>query len=638
MDVKILTLSLENIGPYKGVNRIELNTEGNRNIVLIGGKNGSGKTTILKSIKLGLFGASSYTSEQNLTQYYREVKKILNYRLLSDVQTKYSIEISFNLEENFLQNVYTIKRSWSIINDEISEKVDAFKDSNELDGKETLDLFAKLNDIYPPSMIDFSLFDGDKIAHLIDDGNIENYIKELFHANFGINYLKRLDNDLLSYLRNESRKKELSNEELTLINLETDIKNYNNIISSKEATLKRVYSQNKSEKLAYQLKTKDFNKLGGISDETKTKILNQLRDKELLNKKINQRLNDFFENDYFLFLNRDLIKNVHVKFLENRPNLFLRQAIEMESFLTDKTGIKIVIDELKNKVKSINVDYDFTKSEEIILNRVIQTFSTTSKRKLLKDFDEVQKSYIETKEFREIIAQNENSSLNEILSELYILNEKIKTSSDLVINLENEIIDLKNLVNGLVDQAHVLERNIRNDSNERNSFVVVRNIIKTINEFESKYSSDIRSQVALEALRIFNKITIQKGLLSKIQLDEFFNIALFESNEKEIPISILSMGERQLLIASLIFSIVKVSKRNTIFIFDTPLARLDKENRVNFVQYLVRDISKQVIILSTNSEIVNENLEAIDTSIFSKYLLQYNSKTKCTNILKEYFE
>ena len=42
--MKINNISLNNFRQYKGENNIDLTTSGNKNIVLIGGKNGYGKT------------------------------------------------------------------------------------------------------------------------------------------------------------------------------------------------------------------------------------------------------------------------------------------------------------------------------------------------------------------------------------------------------------------------------------------------------------------------------------------------------------------------------------------------------------------------------------------------------------------
>ena len=49
--MKINRITLFNIGPYADINSFELDLSKEKNIVLIGGKNGAGKTTFFKAIK-----------------------------------------------------------------------------------------------------------------------------------------------------------------------------------------------------------------------------------------------------------------------------------------------------------------------------------------------------------------------------------------------------------------------------------------------------------------------------------------------------------------------------------------------------------------------------------------------------------
>ena len=49
-------LVLRDFGTYAGEQSFDLTTAGNRNIILIGGKNGSGKSTFLEAIRLCFFG------------------------------------------------------------------------------------------------------------------------------------------------------------------------------------------------------------------------------------------------------------------------------------------------------------------------------------------------------------------------------------------------------------------------------------------------------------------------------------------------------------------------------------------------------------------------------------------------------
>jgi DNA sulfur modification protein DndD len=50
------SLTLQNFGPYYGHHSLNLRPEGDRSIILIGGLNGGGKTTLMDALRLALYG------------------------------------------------------------------------------------------------------------------------------------------------------------------------------------------------------------------------------------------------------------------------------------------------------------------------------------------------------------------------------------------------------------------------------------------------------------------------------------------------------------------------------------------------------------------------------------------------------
>lgn len=76
--MKLLEVKLIHIGPYN-IEKINFSTNHSKNVVLLCGENGAGKTTFLKAIKLGLFGGTLFGFKQNSknSQYIEEVKSIV---------------------------------------------------------------------------------------------------------------------------------------------------------------------------------------------------------------------------------------------------------------------------------------------------------------------------------------------------------------------------------------------------------------------------------------------------------------------------------------------------------------------------------------------------------------------------------
>ncbi len=83
----------------------------------------------------------------------------------------------------------------------------------------------------------------------------------------------------------------------------------------------------------------------------------------------------------------------------------------------------------------------------------------------------------------------------------------------------------------------------------------------------------------------------------------------------------LSAGEKQIFTQALFAAVAKVSSRKFPLVVDTPLGRLDQQHRVNVLRHLAtRDT--QVILLSTNTEVVGEYLDAIRPRISKAYRLE----------------
>ena len=82
--MKINYLILNNIGPYVGNHKFLLDTNSSKNIILIGGQNGAGKTSFLRGMKYGLFGSFALGLKTNTDLYYKEIKSSLNNKAKSN--------------------------------------------------------------------------------------------------------------------------------------------------------------------------------------------------------------------------------------------------------------------------------------------------------------------------------------------------------------------------------------------------------------------------------------------------------------------------------------------------------------------------------------------------------------------------
>ena len=114
----------------------------------------------------------------------------------------------------------------------------------------------------------------------------------------------------------------------------------------------------------------------------------------------------------------------------------------------------------------------------------------------------------------------------------------------------------------------------------------------------------------------------KKDLVERIHIDENCDVKLLNTEGVDVRRYDLSAGEKQIFTQALISAVSSVSGRGFPMVVDTPLGRLDVEHRKGVLNHLVRR-EHQVILLSTNTEVVGEYLDEIAPHILKKYLVQF---------------
>jgi DNA sulfur modification protein DndD len=130
-----------------------------------------------------------------------------------------------------------------------------------------------------------------------------------------------------------------------------------------------------------------------------------------------------------------------------------------------------------------------------------------------------------------------------------------------------------------------------------------------------------------------------KGLVDKVEIDSDCSVRLLTKNGAEVTGLAASAGEQQLFSLALIQSVLLVSKRSFPIIVDTPLGRLDERHRIALMKQFA-SLPGQVILLSTDTEVVGPALAAITDNIAQTYVLQHahQGDVGATRIEQGYFE
>lgn len=628
--MKINYIILNNIGPYVGNNKFCLDTNASKNIILIGGKNGAGKTSFLRGMKFGLFGSFALGLKTNSDTYFNEIKSLIN----NKAKNNYFIEISFDYVENFKSYNYVMRRSWKWVNKNLDETLLIKNEGVILDDYETKEVSDKIRAMTSPQLINSFIFDGEKISSIIENGNISTYLEETFNSIFSIDLISQTKKDLENYLSKKTEENN-SKEQMESVNIITKINSLKMQIKNAESELNNYKNTLLSLNSIKKDNTNNFYKLGGLTKKQQEEYSKKL---DIFNKNkevMNQKIKDFIEKDFPLYLCKNLLEDTVIQCRAERQANYPAMLDEIEKFLNIS-----LIDIHKMLDKAVSLCPIIQKLElpqvEYIHNRLDESlFSTNEIKSYMNNIISKTDEY---KIIKKNLINNENiDAINKLIEENKKFDINIYETEQ---NIKNQELKLESLIEELRITYSYYEK--LNEEMKKNtlydaSFVMGKSAYDLCEKFANVIIKTKLKKVSKIALEIFNDTIRKNDFISDLSINSRFELKLKNSKGLSINPKTLSAGEMQILISSLIWAMFRISGRREMFIFDTPLARLDMENRYNFINKIISTISSQVVILSTDSEFIGDNLNAINNKIFKKYLLEYNVNDNSTIVSENYF-
>ena len=127
--------------------------------------------------------------------------------------------------------------------------------------------------------------------------------------------------------------------------------------------------------------------------------------------------------------------------------------------------------------------------------------------------------------------------------------------------------------------------------------------------FEDAVPSEV-GEVAVEMTRAWQAMAHMSDRVERIDISRDCKVSMLAVDGTDLHEIDKSAGANQVFTQALITAITKVSGRAFPFVVDTPLARLSRDQRIGVLKTFT-DRTGQVILLSTDQEVVDDKLEAI---------------------------
>ena len=128
-------------------------------------------------------------------------------------------------------------------------------------------------------------------------------------------------------------------------------------------------------------------------------------------------------------------------------------------------------------------------------------------------------------------------------------------------------------------------------------------------------------EVAAEMTRAWKAMAHMPDRVDRIEITPQCEVKMMTADGEDLHVIDKSAGASQVFTQALITAITKVSGRTFPFVVDTPLARLSKAQRIGVLKTFT-DRPGQVILLSTDEEVVADKLDAIRSRLAAAYELK----------------
>ena len=681
--MKFASIQINNFRQYYESVNINLETDNQKNIILIGGRNGYGKTNFLLSIVWCLYGDRISQIDEN---FKKEIQKEKNYSFFmqqsinwtakKEGKTRFSVSIKLSdieLPQTIIQysitNSILINRTFDVASMNETLSIVDTNSNNEIFDHE-IDKINFINDyIIPIDAAKFVFFDAEKISEIAnlsikDEGSfindalgkilgLDTYETLIQDIEFYTNDLKKegATKNLQEEIINNEKAIEISQGEINIIeeenaeklkeidDLKKSIRNYDNLISQNSKHGNSSFDRNSILTEIEKLKEKEielnerFNELSeiislailtGKLEEVKEHL--EIQEKNELSKKSTSENFEKIENFIELLFNKPPEPDNSSMSLKDKM-FYYEKAQSLSSQLFKEDGL----------YTELSFEHDLNNSEKKLISDAINLVNAQSKEffeSTIEEFNEIKVKLLDLNQtLSKIDADLEDDLILEYSAKketaeysIAEKNRRIGENNQQIIKLKSDIARLNQQYITLVKKVNINEQN-KLKIQKSNQFIDVLN--QFLDEQKNLHKASLEKTILSELKILLHKL---KGEPNQTKFIEDVNviilaagqgmkITLFDQDDNEIRKESLSSGEKQIYISCLIKAILKESVKNLPIFIDTPLGRLDEEHRDNITKKYYPSLSEQVILFSTNSEITPKRFKEIAGNISKSYLL-----------------
>jgi len=643
--------------------------EKGKNVVLIGGMNGYGKTTILEAIYLCLYGKDAIIhlsraglKTDDIRGYPTFLERAFNGEARREGRDTMVVRVLINKTKTKAVDIsrrwyFRSNGSWSGDEETVVKELNrGVPGTPRVDGRNNFYLSDMLDGFFIPAHVaPFFFFDGEEVKKLSDQGRVEQ-VKQGLEGLLGVVLLRTLSDRLRSF-EAKKRSEVITVDKEKLDHLYETLKS--NEINLKSLKEKAEELEEKKSNLRGERESliERITAAGGAGSDVAT-VKDLVEEREQYRNKLRQRqkkLEDLLSGRLpFHLASKELLEEFR-KQVESEICYFNwsaeKQALEPrklefeEAFFSEKmpeitpglTGGQI--DVIKQRLDAAWASLFYPPPDECA-DKIIHTYLYDSLRQKTLDFlDSIQ---LGKQEIRCLLNEQ-----NELLRQIEELGRRVSKLDGIdrdgtLSALKNELHEVQEKLDKLFEESRTVDRKMQALESQMNAQKAeyererkkldesspAREIIIKSTKVRSVINKVVPELFPLKVKKLARAMTevykslAHKNQVAKIQIENDGSTRVLGKSGKEISFD-RSAGENQIFATALIAGLAKVSGVKAPMVVDTPLGRLDSKHRMNILNFWTSEKNRQIILLSQDEEIDNDFYRQIKESVSKTYLLEY---------------
>lgn len=666
----IKEIELYNFRIYKDSNLIDFTNSEDKNIFVVSGRNGFGKTTFLMSLVWCLYGRQMqdvddiYKKEiDDQGGYSKYIANSLNRLAKSEDDYKFHVSITFhnvNIPEVPCKEI-VIKRSYNV-KTSTSEDVEVIIDGypSELAKEVGQEIFIR-EFIMPIEIAKFFFFDAEKIVSLAEVNTPEQKkrLSKAYSEVLGIKKYEDLKGELEGLQLKIRQDSASASEKSQLRLLEAEVDNCEDKIKESESTINELREKrSEKNKESRDIQEKLIKSGSLITVEELQFIRHQEEDLTKKLADLQNELKDSYDIIPFAIAGEKFLEVSNQ--LENEANF---KAAKFKDENVKGVTNKVLTDLIKEpKPDDLVIEYKveryFAETFERLIRKhffsdtpdlpedfkMLQEFSDSEQNELNALFNNIRYSFKES--FKRItseynIARNELNALRkkirdaETNQESPMIAEFRKQKEDLdkeIIRIDETIDSLNREIGEFINEKTQKGKRIEelskklnvSEKNKTKDEIITRNI-GNLKDFIEKFKTKKKESLEQQILEGLETLLHKKGFVKKVEVEiigDTIDIILKNARGEEIKKESLSKGEQQMYATALLRGLVEESDIQFPVFIDSPMQKFDEQHAENIVKYFYPNISDQVVIFPLiNKELTEREYKILSKNIAKTFLI-----------------